>query len=152
MKRFLCAVFALMLLCTTALSEGFDLSTMTDDELLALKEAVDSEVDSRGLLTSEYEPWDEYGLAQYLPSLSKIVGRELKSSVYGYNFDTSFAGNFEGMSRGDFDEYVKALKAYGYINEASSSPYSFEGTNDDGIKVSAFLIGDSITISAYKVD
>ena len=47
MKRFLATLMVLLLLATPVLAEGFDLESMDDSSLLALKKAVDMEYSSR---------------------------------------------------------------------------------------------------------
>ena len=50
MKKFLCLLVALVLIGSIALAEAIDLSSMTDDDLLALKEQVIQAVSDRGLI------------------------------------------------------------------------------------------------------
>lgn len=50
MKKFLCLLAALLLIGSIALAEAIDLSSMTDDELLALKDQVSQAVSDRGLV------------------------------------------------------------------------------------------------------
>lgn len=50
MKRFLCLLVTLLLVGSFGLAEAIDLSSMTDEELLALKEQVNQAVSDRGLI------------------------------------------------------------------------------------------------------
>lgn len=50
MKKFLCLLVALVLVGSIALAEVIDLSSMTDDDLLVLKEQVIQAVSERGLI------------------------------------------------------------------------------------------------------
>ena len=50
MKKFLCLLVALVLVGSIALAEVIDLSSITDDDLLALKEQVIQAVSDRGLI------------------------------------------------------------------------------------------------------
>lgn len=50
MKKFLCLLVALFLVGSIALAEVVDLSSMTDDDLLALKDQVSQAVSDRGLI------------------------------------------------------------------------------------------------------
>ena len=50
MKKFLCLLVALVLVGSIALAEVIDLSSMTDDDLLALKDQVSQAVSDRGLI------------------------------------------------------------------------------------------------------
>ncbi len=54
MKKFLCLLIALLLVGTIALSESVDLSSMTNDELLALKDQVVQEINERGITTDPH--------------------------------------------------------------------------------------------------
>lgn len=49
MKKFLCLLVALLLIGSIALAESIDLSAMTDDDLLALKDQVNQTLSDRGI-------------------------------------------------------------------------------------------------------
>jgi hypothetical protein len=49
MKKILCLLVALLLVGSLGLAEAIDLSSMTDEELLALKEQVDCAINERGI-------------------------------------------------------------------------------------------------------
>lgn len=71
MKKFLCLLVALVLVGSIALAEAIDLSSMTDDELLALKDQVNQTITDRGLT-------DEF----YLTTGVYICGTAIKPGVY----------------------------------------------------------------------
>ena len=50
MKKILCLLVALLLIGSLGLAEAIDLSSMTDEELLALKEQVNQAISDRGLV------------------------------------------------------------------------------------------------------
>lgn len=50
MKKILCLLVALLLVGSLGLAEALDLSSMTDEELLALKEQVNQAISDRGLV------------------------------------------------------------------------------------------------------
>ena len=56
MKKFLCLVFVVALLSTVALAESLDISSLSDDDLLALKTQVDQAISDRGLITETLLP------------------------------------------------------------------------------------------------
>ena len=49
MKKILCLLVALLLVGSLGLAEAIDLSSMTDEELLVLKEQVDCAINERGI-------------------------------------------------------------------------------------------------------
>lgn len=148
MKKFLCLLVAILLVGSIVLAETIDLSAMTDDELLALKESVANEIEARSSKANSAIPWYDYGIGQYLPSFADVTGNTSIKPGISWNNDKSFAEQFEGATEDDFKAYCEALDKWGYNINKSTTWASYEASNTNGIKVNLYIIGDQITFKA----
>ena len=71
MRKLLCLLMAILLIGTVALAESIDLSALSDDELLALKDQLDSVIYERELFSSTLFPAGLY-----------VVGEDIKAGKY----------------------------------------------------------------------
>lgn len=75
MKKVLCLLFVVLMLGSTALSEAYDVASLSDAELIELRQAIDSELNSR--LPSMEKPF--YG-GLY------TVGKDIAAGSYNIRF------------------------------------------------------------------
>lgn len=150
MRRILCLLIVLLLIGSTGLSESIDLSVMTDDELLELKDRVLSEIEIRNDGSTNVGPWYDYGLGSRLPSFEDAT--ENANTVKGicWNDDNSFGEQFEGVTREDFERYCEALDQWGYNIGKATTNASYSASNADGIMLEVYLLSDLMTVKADK--
>lgn len=131
MKKFLCVTLALLLICFLGFAEERDLSSMTDDELLAMKLVVDEAVSERGLIKA-------FEIASGL----YIGGVDIKPGSYKITVPSG-AGTVEiliGKDADSINDYSKLLyRAYELI-----------GSDDDNFVIH-FSIADG-NVMVVKVD
>jgi hypothetical protein len=151
MKKFLCLLVALILVGSIALAEFIDLSSMTDDELMALQSTVADEIKKRKGDESTIGSWYDYGIGQYLPSFSEVTGNTPMPSDICWNDDTSFGDQFEGVTEEDFKAYCTALNEWGYNIDKFTTQSYYEASNSNGILVEVYLIDDLFTIKADQM-
>lgn len=145
MKKILAVLLLFMLATTVAISESsIDLKSLSAEELTALKEEIEVELNSR---LGAIEPWDDHGAAKYLPSLQDAIGRVIVSSMLAYNNDDSFRDQIEGITQEEFDLYCKVLDEWGFSYKSDTATTKYIAVNDQKMKVSLYLIGDLLDIS-----
>ncbi len=140
----ICLVLSMV---SISFAESFNVSSLTDDELLALKEKVNAEIELRNLGASPYGQWYDYGLGQLLPDPRKVFEREIK----GYdritnNDDSWFSENIDDTTANEFNLYVAAARLYGFNVNMSSSGITYDADNADGFHIHVMQLSDVIWV------
>lgn len=103
----LLAIVLAVVLSVGALAEGFDLSSMTNEELLALMGSIMDEIQTR---TGDTSANDRIGRGSY------VVGTDIKAGTYDFTCLESDMYNFEG---GGARNVIRVLDESGdYISRA----------------------------------
>ena len=155
MKKIITSLIALilcLLISGLCVAESIDFSKLSNDELLALRERIQLEIDLRGLDNNyAFGQWYDYGLGQYLPNPSAVFGAEKKRQAeIASNSDSRFSENLDKVTKGEFESYVGALRMYGFNDIEKSSAISFNAKNAEGIEVRISLIGEVLFVNADK--
>ena len=128
MKKFLCLVVALLLVGMVALCEGIDVSSLSDNELLELRDQVDNAISDRGLLSGTT-----------LPSGKFVVGEDIKEGKYIIHTSASersghirlYASESDVESFNSFYDHVIYDRAiqhnYIYLKEGNVLVFDFVG-------------------------
>ena len=140
----------LLLLSSFASAETFSVSSLSDEDLLALREQVVAEIAARHLEDAGvFGQWYDFGLGQFLPSPTEVFGRVPKQhSTITNNDDKWFTDNLDDVTHDEFEAYVAALRVYGFNEKISATGISFEADNVDGIHISVSLIGKVLFVDA----
>lgn len=99
MKRFLCALLVCLMI-TPALSEGIELSSLTDDEIISLYDAVNNEMITRGLFREATLPAGAYYAGSFIPEGTYVCTLESGGgAVYTYANYEAFLQGSDYLSR-----------------------------------------------------
>ena len=132
----------------TAYSEGIDLKSMSDEELFALREAVEMECSTRS--SASYNSWYDYGLGKYIPDFSQVVGREV-DVVAAVSMDSIFSATISGATSEETSKYIEAVKAYGFTGNGYEVLDGFSGVKDGKYQVNV-LFASNISYTTISVD
>lgn len=124
------AAFAL-LLSAYGFAESLDLSSMSLEELEQLQIKISEEINKRKgtEFPAGYTMWYDYGLGQYLPDPTPIIGKQLKTwGNVQINTDATFSEYLDEATKEDYDLYIKALKEFGYNENIQSYGTGYTAT------------------------
>lgn len=124
MKKFVTIVSAIaMLLSTVGFAESLDLSSMSTEDLLKLQSSITEEIQKRTNIdaSASYKKWYDFGLGQYLPDPTDIIGRKLEPyNNIQINTSSTFSEFLADATKDEYNLYVDALKTFGYNENIQS--------------------------------
>lgn len=122
MKKLICLL--IMLMCVwqiTGFAKIVDLSDMSREELIELREKIDKLLDEDEKNELSVSSWYDYGLGKYLPNPSEVLGRVVESDpIAKINTDSSFYETIENAMMDDFNTYVQTIKEFGYVENVQT--------------------------------
>ena len=124
MKKIVLIVSVLaMLLGIVGFAESLDLSSMSTEDLLKLQSSIAEEIQKRTSTDTftSYKKWYDFGLGQYLPDPTEVIGRKLEPyNSIQINTSSTFSEFLAGATKDEYDLYVEALKSFGYRENIQS--------------------------------
>lgn len=128
-----------------AVCESFDLSSMSDEELIKLIDDANKELSYRS--GTIYGTWFDYGMGQTLPNPDIVFGRQaIGDTGVKVNKDTWFADEIDNVTPDEFELYIQACDIYGYnlSKERTTSAYKAEDFKGNNIRI--MLYGTTLMV------
>lgn len=145
MKKTIVAILLMLTIFSVGIAEGIDLSGMTDQELIDLRDRIDGELSNRN--TTGYSRWYDYGIGMYLPNMEEVLGRELGTNLnFRANLDNYFSAGIDNTHDGDYDAICDACIAFGFTNVIERSIVSFSAKDESGHKLDIYGFSSFVEI------
>lgn len=154
MKRvFILLIVCILVVVNVCMAEQFDLSSMTDDELTSLREAIELELSVRNQSLKAYGEWMDYGLGQKAPNPSIVFEREWERDTnLNGNDDTRFYDNIKDVTREEFESYCNAARSYGFNKDLRITASLFDSYNEAGEQMRITYLGTTFSIRIYAAE
>lgn len=159
MKKVLYLSIALLIIGQIAFANGTEdlrnlLVKMTDEQLVALRDMVQDEINFRGVegntVKGSFSPWYDYGVAKIVPSHEAYLGHLLIRYGDFYNSENGFTETVGPISSEEFNTYADFLIELGFKEGVSRFDGAFRAENSDGSSITLYLSDNKMSVTCVS--
>lgn len=143
MKKVLCLLVVLLFVGSFAMTESFDWSSYTNEQLTTIRDLINEELERRELNEGKIPSWFDYGMGVYAPDPNVLFGRKVsyENNVFG-NRETMLVAIIDDCSKEEFSKYVDAIIKYGFTDVIERSNAWYQAKNTEGIEARIVYTGN----------